>query len=878
MKNVNTGVKRFNKIKYPKLDIYVYNKPTDIYMDYVLTKDTTKHQVSYKWRKSDIATKILNIPKEIYSENIRKDRTRSKALDLNKNIFGVDINIEDQALMKYMDGFDRYIGSDGYHVYEDTPPIRNIHKGYLDMEWDILETEEQEDQPIYLITYIDGLHKVCYTYYLYDSKYGGIDELADKEKIIKRIKNNVNDHIRIDNLDLKPDVAEKVQPILQNIADRMQYIITRYDDEANMIQDMYQLVFRKYKPDFLTIYNAEADIGQAIRRYEGFGRDIKDLFTCPEIGDYINFDMSSDKFEPHERNHTYDCASYTKILCSYQLYHTLRRTTKYASRGLGDTALREIGVSKLDFSHICSTLHELPHRDFITALEYNIRDVILMDFLESCLNDIEYVMSLRFLKTVDYNRVFIPIVGVYNVFYHISLRNGKVMGNNVNRILKNLTDDEMEYFKKKDPITYKLAMAIKAKKKIDGGLCSDPNKFRGKGRKDMLSFLSSAVLKHVIDMDAKSEYPNAIITGMMGRSCIYGRIKAINLEDVSDKDMYIYTQAMINRDVIAICKNFFNLLGVSDIMREFGIKIPKPKKRSTLNKDIDIVNTIFDKDRYNNISKILSKVLNPKQDAKDKDIGETPMRGVFLVNREDIVSFKYFSSKVSYVLKNKETGKPVQTLDYLNYTGDEDTLVVDIVNKEINNNILDDIRIDVKNVNEIHSKPLEYINTMEIKDIATICNPKKLLKSQIVMNNTTLSIPSRFIAFPYSLAKTNLHKDIKTMSSIPKETIYFIDSKDVSFNIMSDSLTLDDNSDLYIDSDGVYRLKEGVIETTVSFTNNKNKSKSFKLIRLSLNYSVYHVMDIPEDNVYKGVFSYAIDVDDSHSLEFKQEFFFINFK
>lgn len=877
MKDVETLDKRHVKIERPKLDVYMYKKNPKHFLDYVLTKDCEKKKIAYKWKDSEIAG-LLGIDRTTYKEQIRTDKTKMKALKLNKIIFGVDINIEDQYLMQYMDSFPKSIDDDGYDKYDDTPPIRNIHKGYLDMEWDISVSDIPSEQPIYLITYTDGFHNVSYTYYLYNPNYKYIDLLEnDKESFIKNMKDRINEHIKIENLNLKPDVAAKVQPILQKTADKMEYIIKRYDDEETMIKDIYQLAFRTYKPDFLLIYNARADIGQAMLRYEQFGADCVDLFTCPDVGTYYNMDMSDQRFEPNERNDVFDCASYTKVICSYQQYYTLRRTERYANRGLGDTALREIGVSKLSFNHICNSIADLPSTDFLIATEYNIRDVILMVFLENCLNDVEYMMSLRFLKTVDYNRVFIPSIGVFNTMYHISLRNGKIMGNNVNKIINSLTDDELLYFQKRDPIVYKLAMQLKAKKKIEGGLCSDPTKFVGASRKEMMSFMKSLVLKHVIDMDAKSEYPNAIISGMMAKSTLLGRIKSIDGEDISYRDVYTYTQAMINRDYVAICREFFNLPSVSEVLTEVGYKIPKLKKRSNLNKALNI-DVMFNKTNFNSLNNIMSKMLNPKQDKKDTDIGEIAMRGVYIVNREIDNEFKYFGSRVKYKIIEKDSLADISIMDYVGYTGNEDILAINAVDKEIDNSIIDDIRVESKNPNEILSKRLEFIGSLNITDsIIDFTNPKKLRKVNIDYAGTRLSIPSRFITFPTAKITKNWCKQVKNLSSMFKGTQYITKESiiNISFTDIS-GMYIKDNPNVILVED-VYKIVPVEDSFKITIVNSKGKEKDYYFEVVNVNYNLYQVKDIVEDNIYKGEISYSISIDDAHSLIMKQEFYFVNY-
>lgn len=874
MKNVEKDIKTCKIIEHPKLTVYKYNKPTKHFMDYVLLRDCTPVNISYKWKSSAIA-ELIGIDKNTYHKVVKNDRKKSKLISLNKNIFGVDINIEDQMLMKYMDSFPHSLGEDGYDKYEDIPPMRNIHKSYADAEWDIMQSEEPEEQPIYLYTYVDGKSKISYTYYLYNPDYNGIDELdtfEGKNKMMQRIKNNMLEHIK--DLNLPEDKKVKVYPILKDIAERMTYVIKRYDDEEAMLRDIWQLMYREYKPDFLEFYNARADISQTMLRYESFGGDCKDLFTCPEIGDWYDMDMSDLRFEPNERNDTYNSASYTKLICSFQKYHTLRKTERYAKKSLNDVALREIGLGKLEYKHICSHIRELPYKDFLTAMEYNIRDVVLMDFLESCLNDLDYLMSLRFLKTVDYDRVFIPMAGVYSVMFHISLRNGKIMGNNVNRILNGLTQEELDYFDKRDPYISRLARDIQSATKIEGGLCSEPTRFKGKNRKGMLSFLASLVLKHTIDIDATSEYPNAIITGMMGRSRIYGRIKAIDDEKISGVDVHSYMQPIINRDYISTCNMFYNLPSTTEIISKImHYNFKEIKKQNTSKYSIDKFVSLCNKNKYTELNKILSKILNPKQDQKDLEIGETALRGIYVLGRSEEISLKYFGTKVSYVIKNKD-GVKIPALEYLEYQKDDEYIFVDTVSKEIDNGRYAELRPDNAEVlsdDSVLFKPLKYIDTVDITNqIYDITNPNKLMKSGISCHDTYVNFASRTIAYPRALVVNGLHKSIKSTTALPKGDVVYITPDTIpTFKLLTDSISFEN---IEPDENGLYAVDNGLLSVKL-----KSKTRNIKFKTIETKYHLYQVCDIEEDNIYKGIIEYNMPLDLDHDITVSQEMFFVNY-
>ena len=910
MVDVETGKFSFQKVVKPKLRVYQYKGDADIYREFVHMDDVMTHDISYKWKEYDIArlTGIRN-----FSELVKSGVMKRQMALLNKTMFGTDINIKDAYIMKYLDNFPHTTNPEtGYEVYDDAPPIKNIHIGFLDIETDIRISDDRGAQPVYMITYIDGKHNVCYTYYLYNKEFKGIEILRQHqestiEKMLKMLEEDV------ETLAIKdPNKKALIQGIIRKRMQTMKFYVKEYTSEKQMHTDMWQLVYRQYQPLFLLIYNASYDVSQTQMRAGVLGIKEKDLFTQPEVGEYINFDYSDQTFNPGKRNHKFESAAKTKIYCSQQLYYSIRRAEGFSSVALNTTAGRELGIRKLEYGHICGHIRDLPYEDFITTYMYNVRDVLLMVFLEDVLGDLTFMMTIRFLSRTEYDRVFTPLVTVSNSFYHVSLRNNKIMQPNINKLLARLDRKVIKELESTDKITADLAKAIIYREKIEGGFCSDPTKFDGDGKKSMLSFMSSNILVDIMDEDARSMYPFALISSRIAKSTLYGKLVGINGETFEDKDAsYAYALSMINRDIINIGKLYFNLPTMSEAIEHLtgaslSQYIPTKHFRMKLDrfKSLYVDNTM----KYNNLEKVLSTILNPKVSSKDKDkedsrlddtdnieIGDPSnrdsynLRGVYCLSKEEDVAFSYYGTLVKYYLH--KDGSKVSTADYvgINKKLTEHFVSLNSVDGIVDNNIF-----------TTHLKPREY-DTPVLKDKHIVQNVS-ISKQISEMSDDNLELTSININGAKIDTVARLHTMNKKLFTASISTGICNDWKNIkSTSILSYSniryrvrgfsdkytFTAKDDRDRDVthlftcDNDGLY-LKGDLTEhkhITLIITN--KETRKIKLIK-------YDIVDVKinvwttnakEDYVYIGEISYdkILDPVDRCYINMAQEFVFINY-
>ena len=78
------------------------------------------------------------------------------------------------------------------------------------------------------------------------------------------------------------------------------------------------------------------------------------------------------------------------------------------SYSLNHVAYAELGEKKLDYSEY-SSLHELYKTNFQKFVDYNVRDVVLLEKLEEKLKLLEMIISLAYMAKCNFNDVFSPV-------------------------------------------------------------------------------------------------------------------------------------------------------------------------------------------------------------------------------------------------------------------------------------------------------------------------------------------------------------------------------------------------------------------------------------------------------------------------------------
>lgn len=615
--------KKFVKVEEnPHVPVYITKNDVEVpnyFKEYRHEDELEKKNVSYRFREWEIARALPEY--DSFTDDVRNGNIDKEEIYLDKRVFGGDININDRIIMDYLDNLS--YEEDGETVYPDNPPIDNIHLGFFDLEWDVKYSKNNEifdgSNPIYLMTYVDAKYNECHTYYLYNDDYNRQEEIIDDTSgFVKDLENKLNDYF--DNIQGKN--SKTTQQIKDNIFSRLgdfKYTVKGFEDEVEMIESFYKMIFHKKKPDFLYAYNGSADIEQTEKRCKRLGIDMKEIFNHPDVdGDYLYFNYWDDTFKPAERRHNYDCASYTKILDMMITYFGIRGFQTFSKYSLEATASREIGVGKLDYSHICDDMLGLPYKDFVVTTQYNIIDVLVMVFIEDMIEDTKTLLSKKFITRTNFDRIFVSTPTVMNTFYHIGERNGKIFSNSINRLLLGLSKREIEYLKEEDRTTYDIIQSILNADSIEGGLCTDPNLVIKEGRQLISKLKNTKLHFSVIDADASSMYPNNIITGNMSKSTLVGKI--IGLSGIFPR---VVDEFVGDRNILEISANLWNKIKTKKSkMKSFERKYDaiegvgyKEDYQGNLYIDIEEIFDIYDINLYDLIDISFGDVL----DIEDMD-------------------------------------------------------------------------------------------------------------------------------------------------------------------------------------------------------------------------------------------------------------------
>ena len=96
----------------------------------------------------------------------------------------------------------------------------------------------------------------------------------------------------------------------------------------------------------------------------------------------------------------------------------------HESFALNHIAYVELGEKKLDYSEV-STLHELYKTNFQKYIDYNVKDVLLVERIEKKLKVMEMVISLAYMAKINFNDVFSP-VKMWDMIIYNHLREQKI--------------------------------------------------------------------------------------------------------------------------------------------------------------------------------------------------------------------------------------------------------------------------------------------------------------------------------------------------------------------------------------------------------------------------------------------------------------------
>ena len=663
MLNTETGEMTVYREKNPKTDVYILKNGVPVPSYYKETQplsDLDTHKVSYKWRAYDCA-RLLGSG-NAFQNAVRNRQMKQTDIFLDRRLMGSDMDLENITIMKYLDSLG-YEEKDGKKNYFDLPPIKNIRKGFYDIETDIMHTNERADQPIICSTYLDDATKTVEVYAHVREDFKGLIDVMTEEE---RFKTSTKECLKtlIEQSSLKGKAREKLIPIFLKYIEDMKINITWFKEEKDMIEYSWKNMIQDYKPHFLGIFNAVYDIGQTEMRADKLGIKKHKLFCHPEVGNKYYFNNRKEHPKAAFRRHDYASEAYTKITDTQINYFGLRPQMNLDSEAFNSVLNVEVGFGKLDYSHICDHIRHLPYLDYWVYLMYNIIDTVNMGLLDIKTQDISSLLTRRFMVRTEYKNIFSPMNCVTNTFYHLEKRFGYIMANDVNKYIMGENNERLIEIDEAIANTYDV---LSNRIAIAGGLCSDPTKFMKICRSVIEGVDNCKYMNNVMDADAVSMYPMIIEHTNISKDSLDGRITKV-VNNNGELDIEAIMLSFITKSPVEIGRRCFGLPNIETIMRELDPTLePIPEIQSEPERELETF-MIFDENlkKADAIRKLLSSFDKTKVNTGDVKAGVNSTSKHFHINNNKSI-MKIMGSKYEIIHKG-------ETLlsDYLNISRDED--------------------------------------------------------------------------------------------------------------------------------------------------------------------------------------------------------------
>lgn len=644
--DTNKQAFEFKHFDNPSTPAYITKQIPEYIREFVKKEDCVRITVPYRWREYALADK-LGITN--FKDNVKSKQYIKEMVFLDPRLYGADSRIDDYMLQVYNK-------QNGEATYE------GLSQSFLDIETDVLkcvgnDIQSRRYQPIYLSScYNDKANKLTIDYLIDNCYANQAPIIKDPDGFIKRVKENLITELK-NNEKLQHKDFDTIRPRIEEIFSNFNVVIRGHNDEKELIKANWQEVMRVDKPNFLQIYNADYDVSQSYMRYIELGGDPADLFTNPEIGNYVSLYCKSirqyngtyrppreAKFKPTNEPQSYNTSSYTKIL-DMQVTHFGLRTKEQDSYKLDDTCRREIGFSKLDYSGVVDDVFRLPYVDFALTVEYNIRDVLLMPVLDLVLNDLQANLVKREITGTEFDNLFSSKQYVTNAFTQIYDGFGFIQRNDINSYITKMPREF--YVKTGNDLILNMYDLIKSEEKMSGGFVSNPNKFKKMGKMFIDGIVNYKAHGFSLDMDAESQYPSAIIANRIGLESLLFKIVKKLYNGLNEAQ--IITK-LINRDLVGIGE-LFGLPSLHSLTEQhYGIKTNYKIKEAV--KPTSVFK--FKDKEYAKFRTAIKKVFSDKLNDRDEDAGKFQMNNTCMMTKDGRAELGYLGSLVEYWVEDHE--------------------------------------------------------------------------------------------------------------------------------------------------------------------------------------------------------------------------------
>lgn len=490
IKDSENGLKKTEFVENPTIPFYYYPDYKEKYqLIFVNKKDLREFKVKYKSRKYHMS-KIVNMENEyseskaVYYDYLRNNdgnyqilydlknkmwETENKLIN-HPQLYLSDINIEDyyKTMFQFKHG---KIFSQLHKSFFDIEIRQNNYMGFPD--------PKLAPCPISLITFCDSLNKKLYGFALRDNNN---PQIAEVEK------------------DLSNFLIEIKESEEMALLKDYSFELFFYDEEITLIRGFFDKL-HYIQPDFCGAWNAKFDILTIINRLKMMNLDPKNFFCeydIPEKYKFCQFEEDNDDAKLFSRRWDWlKCVSKTQFYDMMTLYSILRKQVALMpSYSLDSISKHEIESNKVPLSSMGYNTSNVEKRNYKVFLTYGFKDTGLLDLIEQKTKDLDrlIIMSdntrIRCFDKISYT--------IKNDIFQILYKEDKIIGSNVR---------------------------YKTDEKIPGAIVASPNNLDSKGLQ--LYGNNTLIFDHVIDLDAKSEYPTIMIVANIIKDKIYGCIHEI---------------------------------------------------------------------------------------------------------------------------------------------------------------------------------------------------------------------------------------------------------------------------------------------------------------------------------------------------------------
>ena len=185
------------------------------------------------------------------------------------------------------------------------------------------------------------------------------------------------------------------------VTDRKDVFYFRFDSERALLQKFFEM-WDKESPDIMTGWNIDTFdipylVNRAMRLFDDRKNPYKLLSPWRKLREYKMFGLGGQELQTYE---IYGVET-LDYLAMYRKFTYINQE----SYRLDHIAFVELGERKLDYSEQGS-LHLLYKNDYQKFIEYNIKDVELVEQLENKMKLLEMIISLAYLSKVNYSNTF----------------------------------------------------------------------------------------------------------------------------------------------------------------------------------------------------------------------------------------------------------------------------------------------------------------------------------------------------------------------------------------------------------------------------------------------------------------------------------------